>query len=123
MIRIVLIALEILTGLGALGGGVHTLCGARGVSGDPLKGSRFKTHLISGLVLFFVVGGSMLTAAGLLLGGLSVARTVSFEAGVVLVAWVAVQASVIDYRSWLQPAAGALGLAVMVLSFLLPSPG
>lgn len=123
MIRVVLIVLEIVTGAGALGGGVYALAGASGVPRELLKNSPFKSYLVPGLVLFFVVGGSMLAAAGLLLADAGVARTVSLEAGIVLLAWIAAQVSVIGYRAWLQPAMGMVGLAVVVLSFLLPSPG
>jgi len=123
MIRIALIVLEILTGVAALGGGIYAFGGAPGVSREWLKNSPFKTYLVPGLTLFFVVGGSMLTAAGLLLAEVGVARTVSLEAGIVLLAWIAAQVSVVGYRSWLQPVFGVVGMAVVVLSFLLPSPG
>lgn len=123
MVRIALIVLEILVGAAALGGGAYAFAGAPGVSTEWLKNSPFKTYLVPGLALFFVVGGSMLAAAGLLLADVGIARTVSLEAGIVLLAWVAAQVSVIGYRSWLQPVMGVVGLAVVVLSFLLPSPG
>jgi len=123
MVRIALVALEIFVGAAALGGGTYALAGAPGVSTEWLKNSPFKSYLVPGLVLFFVVGGSMLAAAGLLLADVGIARTVSLEAGIVLLAWVAAQVSVIGYRSWLQPVMGVVGLAVVVLSFLLPSPG
>jgi hypothetical protein len=123
MIRTTLIVLEILIGVGALAGGSYGLSGARGVPRAWLQGSPFKTYFAPGLFLLVVVGGSMLTAAGLLLGSVSAARLVSLEAGIVLVAWIVAQVSVIGYRYWMQPVFGVLGLVVVVLSLLLPSPG
>jgi hypothetical protein len=123
MIRTTLIVLEMLIGVSALAGGVYAVSGARGISRDWLEGSPFKSYFVPGLALFFVVGGSILTAAGLLLGDVPSGRLVSLEAGIVLVAWIVGQVSVIGYRSWLQPVLGVLGLVVVVLSFLLPSPG
>jgi hypothetical protein len=65
----------------------------------------------------------MLLAAALLLIDAPLARIVSLEAGVILIAWIAVQVSLVGYRHWLQPLMGFLGLTIVVLSFLLPSPG
>lgn len=123
MIRTTLIVLEIFIGIAALGGGVYGLSGARSVSREWLQGSPFRTYFVPSLVLLFVVGGSMLAAAGLLLGDMSAARLVSLEAGIIVVAWIVAQVSVIGYRHWLQPALAVLGLAVVALSLLLPSPG
>lgn len=123
MIRTTLIVLEILIGVGALAGGSNALAGAKGVPREWLHRTPFKTYFVPGLVLLVVIGGSMLTAAGLLLGGASVARLVSLEAGIVLLGWVAAQLATIGYRHWLQPLFLVLGLAVVVLSVALPSPG
>jgi hypothetical protein len=123
MIRITLIVLEILLGLSAVAGGGYALMGARGVPRAWLQGTPFKTYLVPGLVLLVLVGGSMLTSAGLLLGNVSAGRLVSVEAGVILLAWIAAQLVTIGYRHWMQPLSIGLGLAVVVLAFLLHSPG
>ncbi|MFH0916041.1 MAG: hypothetical protein V1912_06285 [bacterium] len=123
MIRTTLIVLEILIGVGALAGGVYAFAGAKGIPREWLQGTPFRTYFVPGLVLFVVIGGSMLTAAGLLLGSASVARLVSLEAGIVLLGWVATQLATIGYRHWLQPLFLAFGLAVVALSFALSSPG
>jgi len=123
VLRVVLIALEILVGVAALGGGVYAVAGAPGVSREWLQGSPFKSYVIPGLVLLVVVGGSMLAAAGLLLAEAAIGRTASLEAGIILIAWIVAQVSVIGYRSWLQVVLGAVGLVVVVLSLFLPSPG
>ena len=123
MIRIILIVLEILIGVGALGGGTYAVMGARGVPREWLNGSPFKSYLVPGLFLVVVVGASMLTAAGLLLAHHGAARLVSLEAGVALLGWIGAQVSVIGYRSWQQPLFFALGLAVVVLSVAMRGPG
>jgi hypothetical protein len=121
--KVALIVLELCIGVGALAGGVNALTGAKGVPREWLDGTPFKSYFVPGLLLFVVIGGSMLAAAGLLLGGASAARLVSLEAGIVLLGWIAAQLATIGYRHWLQPLLLVLGLAVVVLSFVLPCPG
>ncbi len=123
MLRTTLIVLELIIGVAAVGGGVYALTGAPSVPREYLKGTPFRSYLVPGLVLIVIVGGSMLLAATLLILEVGWARVVSLEAGVILVAWIGMQVSMIGYRHWLQPVMGALGLAIVVLSFLLPSPG
>jgi len=123
MLRVTLIALEILIGVAALGGGAYAFAGARDVPREWLRNTPFRSYAIPGVILVVAVGGSMLGAAGLLIAEAGVARLVSLEAGIVLLAWVAMQVALIGYRSWLQPVMGVLGAVVVVLSFLLPSPG
>jgi hypothetical protein len=65
----------------------------------------------------------MAVASALLLGDASSARVVSLEAGIVMLAWVAVQLSMIGYRHWTQLFSLGLGVAVVALSFALPAPG
>lgn len=123
MVRMVLIVLEIIIGVGAVGGGVYVLLGAPGVPREWLQGSPFRSYAAPGLVLLVVVGGSMFAGAGLLLADASRARSVSLIAGLVLVGWIVAQVSVVGRRHWLQPVCLVLGFAVVVLSLFLPSPG
>lgn len=123
MVRTTLIVFEVLIGAGAVAGGVVALTGAKAVPREWLHRIPFKAYFIPGLVLLVVIGGSMLAAAGLLLAGASVARLVSVEAGIVLLGWISAQLAMIGYRHWLQPLFIVLGLAVVMLSFALPSPG
>jgi hypothetical protein len=121
--KVALIVLELCIGVGALAGGLNALTGAKGVPREWLDRTPFKSYFVPGLLLFVVIGGSMLAAAGLLLGGASAARLVSLEAGIVLLGWIAAQLATIGFRHWLQPLFLVLGLAVVVLSFALPCPG
>ena len=74
--------------------------------------------LLTVLSLFALTG----TAAALLLADSAVGRLVSVEAGVVLVGWSAIWLSA-GYRHWVQLVSVALGVAVVVLSLIMPAPG
>ena len=123
MVRSTLIVLEILIGAAAVAGGVYALVGAPRVPKEWLQATAFKTYFVPGLVLLVLVGGSMAAAAAMLLGGVSGARVMSLEAGIVLLAWMVAQLSMIGYRHWTQGLFVLLGVAVVVLSFALPAPG
>ena len=123
MIRIILMVLEILIGVNALGGGIYALSGAKSVSREWLQGSPFQTYTVPGLVLLVVVSGSMFAAAGMLLAEASRARSMSLLAGIILVAWIVTQVTVIGRRHRLQDVFAVVGLAVVILSLFLPSPG
>jgi hypothetical protein len=123
MVRDTLIVLEILIAVAAVAGGVYAIVGAPGIPPEWLKGSAFKTYLVPGVVLLVLVGGSMAAAAAMLLAGSSGARVMSLEAGIVLLAWMVGQLSMIGYRHWTQPLLVVIGVAVVVLSFALPAPG
>ncbi len=123
MVRITLIVLEIVIAVAAATGGAYAILGAPRIPREWLQGTAFKSYLVPGLALLVLVGGSMVAAAAMLLTGASGARVVSLEAGVLLLAWTVAQLSMIGYRHWTQPLTVALGIAVVVLSFALPSPG
>jgi hypothetical protein len=123
MLRTAVIVLDFITGFVAVAGGVYLLAGARGLSRDWLRGTPFKTFLWPGLALIVFVGGSLLAAAVLLVLDAHAGRLVSVEAGVVLLGWSAFVLSTAGYRHPLQLLSVALGIAVVVLSLLLPAPG
>jgi len=123
VVRTVIIVLEIVIAVAAVTGGVYAILGAPRVPREWLQGSMFKSYLVPGLALLILVGGSMAAAAAMLLTGASGARVVSLEAGIVLLAWMVAQLSMIDYRRWAQALSIGLGLVVVVLSFALPAPG
>ncbi len=123
MVRDTLLVLEILIAAAAVAGGVYAIAGAPRIPREWLQGTTFTTYFVPGLVLLILVGGSMAAAAAMLLAGASGARLMSLEAGVVLLAWMVAQLSMIGYRLWMQALPVALGVAVVVLSFALPAPG
>jgi hypothetical protein len=123
VLRTVVIALDFIVGFAAVAGGVYLLAGARGLSHDWLRGTPFRTFLWPGLFVTVAVGGSLLSAAILLLLEAHAGRLVSVEAGVLLLGWSAFVLSTAGYRHPLQLLSVALGITVVVLSLLLPAPG
>jgi hypothetical protein len=123
MIRNTVIILDLILGLTAVAGGIYLLAGAPRLSREWLERTPFNTYVWPGLVLLILVGGSLIAAAILLLAEARLGRLVSVEAGVVLVGSAAIHLSTVGYRHWLQLAALAVGLAVVVLSLALPAPG
>jgi hypothetical protein len=123
MLHTFLIVIEILIGVAALAGGVFALLGAAGVPQAWLEGAPFSTYRIPGVILIVVVGGTSLTAAGLLLGSHSSSRLMSVLAGVVLLGWAAGETTYLNRRHWTQGASAILGIAITIPSLLLPAPG
>lgn len=84
-----------------------------------LERSPFGDYLVPGLFLFFVNGGLNLAAALGLWRRKKWGETASVAAGVVLVAWIAVQWAAIGYRHWSQ----WIWTALFPLMLLLALPG
>lgn len=123
MIRNTAIVLDLVLGLLAVAGGIYLLAGAPRLSKEWLRNTPFRSYVWPGLVILVLVGGSLITAAVLLLSGAALGRLVSLEAGVLLVGLTAVQLSTVGYRHWLQIVVLVAGVVVVGLSLLLPAPG
>lgn len=109
--------------LNAAGGGLYGLSGAKGIPVEWLNGSPFKNYFIPSLILLVVVGGSMLAAAIAAFAHARLARTAGLLAGVIVLIWIIVQVGIIGYVSWMQPATTIAGMAILILSWLLPKHG
>jgi len=118
-VRIILVAIEVLVALNAVGGGIYGLRGAQGVPQEWLQGSPFENFFIPSLFLLVVVGGSMLAAAALLVFKPRLGAWASLGAGAILFLWIAVQVSIIGLVSWLQPTCVVLALVICVLALAL----
>jgi hypothetical protein len=94
--------------------------GAEDVPREWLEGSPFEDYFIPGLVLFVVVGGSLLAAAIFVFVGLHLARLVAIAAGVVVLGWLVVETLIIGYVSWMQPATTIGVLLILLLAWLQP---
>jgi predicted CoA-binding protein len=105
--------------LNAFAGGYYGMSGAKDVPTAWLTGSPFSTYFIPGLILFVVVGGSLLTGAVAIFARWRSARFFALAAGVILLVWLAVQVSIIGYVSWMQPVTAIAGFAVLALASLL----
>ena len=106
--------------LNAFAGGYYGMAGAEDVPREWLEGSPFEDYFIPSLVLFVVVGGSLLAAAIAVFAGLRLARAVAIVAGVVVVGWLAAETLVIGYVSWMQPATALGALLILLLAWLQP---
>jgi hypothetical protein len=67
--------------LNAFAGGYYGMSGAEDVPREWLEGSPFADYFIPGIVLFVVVGGSLLAAAIAVLAGLRLARLAAIACG------------------------------------------
>jgi len=119
-VRHVLGGLLAFVALNAFGGGYLGMSGAEGVPREWLQGSPFSDYFIPGLFLFVVVGGSFLVAAVAVFARFRQARLAATIAATIVLAWLAVQVSIIGYVSWMQPATMLAAIIVLVLARLLP---
>ena len=118
--RITLGALLAFGALNAFAGGYYGLSGAKGVPTEWLEGSPFTDYFVPSLILFFVVGGSLLLATIAVLGRHHKARIAAFAAGSVLVVWITVELLIVGYVSWMQPTTLVGGLLILTLVFQIP---
>lgn len=98
--------------LNAFGGGVYGLLGAKDIPREWLAGSPFASYLIPSFVLLVVVGGAFLVGAIAAFARWPRAWNLTAFAGLIALAWIVTQVSIIGYVSWMQP---AIGLASLVL--------
>jgi hypothetical protein len=104
--------------LNAFAGGYYGMSGAEDVPREWLEGSPFDDYFIPGLVLFLIVGGSMLAAAIAVFADLRIARLAALGAGLVVLAWLAVETLIVGYVSWMQPATTIGALVILLLAWL-----
>jgi hypothetical protein len=115
---IILVVLELVVALNAVGGGIYGLTGAAGVPVELLRGSPFQSYFWPSLILLVVIGGAMLTAALLVALRPRPGALVSVGAGVLLAGWIGVQVAIIGFVSWLQPTLVAVALVMIGLSVM-----
>jgi hypothetical protein len=115
-VRVALVILEGFVGLGAVLGGVSVATNAIGLPETLLRGSPFGSYLVPGLVLTFVVGGSQLVAAAVVLRRHGLGAPASALAGIVLVGWMVVQVAIIGLGHWIQAFYLVLGVLIVVLA-------
>lgn len=98
--RLLLVAAELVVGVGALYGGVALLADPDGLGADPawLDGSVFPDYRVPGVVLLVVVGGGMLTAAAITLLAPAVAPRAARAMALILLAWGAAETVTIGWQ-------------------------
>ena len=116
MTRYVLTGLLAFGAVNAFGGGYYGLSGAEGVPTEWLAGSPFEDYFVPSLFLFVVIGGWLLLATIAVAMSWGRARAIALAAGLLLLAWIAVQVAIIGYVSWMQPATVIGAVAVFSLA-------
>lgn len=112
-------ALLLLIALNAFAGGYYGMAGAKNVPLEWLNGSPFHNYFIPSLILFIGVGGSALIAAIAILKKHWLAHKAAFLCGVIVLAWITGQISIIGYVSWLQPTIAIAGFLIIFLTALI----
>jgi hypothetical protein len=120
--RWLLVAIELVVAVNAVGGAVWGLAGAKNVPREWLDGMPFHSYLIPSLTLLVAVGGGMSMAALALVVRHRLAPEVSVAAALILVVWITAQVLIIvpdGGFSWLQPIMFAAGLFIAGLGWRL----
>lgn len=126
--RVTTFALVAFGALTTIAGGIGLLTGAIPASLDWLHGSPFVDYTVPGLSLMIIVGGSMLLAAATILTGREVGVIVAAFAGLAMMIFEIVEATILDQivsgsdlltAVVLQVFFFALGLAVFTLALSL----
>jgi hypothetical protein len=115
--RIPLFAVELFVGLMAVPCGILLIVNGLGMSREVLEDSPFETFLVPGLLLAFVVGGSLLGAAILEWNRKPIAPLASLGAGSVLLGWIVVEAAMVASGRELQAVIFALAVATLGLAW------
>lgn len=123
MTRTVLIVLEILIGVAAIGGEVHLILTSRKVFANEPGLTPAKTRVIVDLVMLDLIIAIMVISAWLVYGGSSWARVLSIIAGMVVGGFAALRPTLTGSRQAVSTAFVLLGLAVVILGIILPSSG
>lgn len=112
--RIVVAAVGMIVGIGAVGGGWSLITDPAGMGADTawLEGSMFTDFTVPGVVLLVVIGGGMLVTAALAVVGHRRAAAASVLMSIVLLGWSLVETVVIGYQGGPQ----IVLLAVFVLA-------
>lgn len=121
-LRLTLVALLGLVGLGGVYGGVQMLAhpyGPMGMSTQMMARTPFDSFVVPGLLLLLLVGVVPLFLAVDLLPRTHRHPGWVFAFGVGLMAWIVTQWVVVDAWLWLQPAIFAVGLVIAVVAALL----
>lgn len=97
------IALEILLGVGAVGGGLALMAGPNGeilpLPVSALSGSPFASYFVPGAILFTILGIGPLGAAVLAWRRHPVAPLLTFAVGGALLIWLVVEIVVVGYAN------------------------
>jgi hypothetical protein len=115
------IGLEVLVGIGAIGGGVALMAGPRGeiipLPVSALAGSPFADYFVPGAILFAVLGLGPVGAAVLAWRRHPLAPFLAFAVGGALLIWLVVEIVIVGYTNDppLQPIYLGLGIVITLV--------
>jgi hypothetical protein len=121
-VRVVLIVLDAVVGVTAVGGGVALAAGLEGRRYPVawLEGTPFGSYLVPGLILAVAVGGSAAAAAVLTATTPGAGARVSALAGVILMGQIAGEVRVLRQPiTWIEVVYFAIGSAMVALGLAL----
>ena len=118
-VRGVLIAVTGFSAFSAVGGGIGLLVNGLGIPESQLENTPFDSFIVPGLLLAFVVGGSMATATISAWQRVPWAGDVAIVAGAIMLGWIAVESVMITDGRPLQVTVGVLSLLTIALGYLL----
>jgi hypothetical protein len=113
------IALEVLLGIGAVGGGIALMAGPNGeilpLPVSALTGSPFANYFAPGAILFAILGLGPLAAAVVAWRRHPVAPFLALAVGGALLIWLGVEIGIVGYSGDPPLQAGYLGLGVLIM--------
>jgi hypothetical protein len=121
-LRYTLGALLAFGALNAFGGGYYGLMGAKDIPKDWLEGSPFTDYFFPSLILFVVVGGSLLLTAIAVFARWRMARLLTLVTVAIVLGWIGIQVAIIGYVSWMQPLTVSVAGVILALASLIGDP-
>lgn len=122
MVRMLAIALLLLTGLAALAGGWGFISDPGGekmqIPLEWLQNTPFNNYFIPGLILLFVLGLGSLGAAYVSIRRLPHYSQWIIATGVVIVGWIIIQVLMLQMLHWLHYLFGGIGWAILILGLV-----
>jgi hypothetical protein len=113
----VLAGLDGLTGAAAVYGGIGLIRNGFGMPDGWLAGTPLTGWVLPGAALLIGVAVPQLAAAALILADARPGLAAGYLAGLLLVAWIAVQLLILQRYFFLQPVIGGIGAAEMLLAW------
>lgn len=120
-LRSTLALVLLVASLSALSAGYYGLSGASELSVPWLGLGPLGNHTLPSLLLFVVVGGSLLVAGISVLLRWHMARIAALAGGLTVLGWAALQYLRIGHLSWVQPVFVGVGATVLLLAAILPA--
>ena len=113
--RVALLVIDAFVAVTAVGGGLTMATKLARLPPQWLESTPFRSYLIPGLLLAFVVGGSATVATVATLLDSDAGAAASLIAGAIMMGWIAGELRLLKQQSWLEALYFAAGLAMALL--------